>query len=336
MALRDDRAAPGARGREDSALFRGPLGTHVARAAATPSRRLDRGPFPYRAAMDSDPAAPVAALSPVAAAYLGLLRRCLTRDLIEEPYAPAVARGRGLKPTALRSIQWLLGRKGLAVVRHDEVSAEDRVEGRGWPATAETMMGLRRMEFLERCLVDVVTSGVPGDFFEAGCWRGGGVVFMLGVLKALGDGSRRVWAADSFQGYPAPTTESHAVDRHLFDRRDYFAVRREDVEATVRRYDLADPRLVFLEGWFGESIPRAPIEALSFLRIDVDGYEGVRDALTLLYPKLSPGGYVLIEDVRQPGAKRAMDELLAATGEAASVRPVPQKHPCAVYWRKRG
>lgn len=273
-------------------------------------------------------------LSPAGAAYLELLRRCVTRDLIEEPYSAPRPPASGIKRFLFGAAGRALASRGLAIVRHDETSAEDRAEGRGWPAQAETMMGLIRMELLQKCLVDVVSRGVEGDFFEAGCWRGGGVIFMLGVLKALGDSSRRVWAADSFRGYPEPTANSFEVDRHLFQRGDYFSVSRALLEANVRKYGLWDERLRILEGWFSESIPRAPIEKLSFLRIDVDGYEGVRDALTLLYPKLSTSGYVLIEDVRQPGAKRAMEELFASLGRREEVREVEQKYPCAVYWQK--
>jgi O-methyltransferase len=275
-----------------------------------------------------------AELSPAEDAYLELLRRCLTRDVIEEPFAPANVRPASVKGFLLNSAQKALAKKGLTIVRHDETTEEDRIEGRGWPASAETMMGLRRLEFFQSCLVDIIKNNVPGDLFEAGCWRGGGVIFMLGALRALGDTSRRVWAADSFSGYPAPTAQSHEVDHHLYRRSDYFSVTREQFEANVRRYGLFGPRLQILQGWFGESIPAAPIENLSLIRIDVDGYEGVRDTLKLLYPRLSHSGYVLIDDIRQPGAKRAVDEFVAESSVSEEILQIPQADPRAVYWRK--
>jgi hypothetical protein len=275
-----------------------------------------------------------ATLSPAEDAYLELLRRCLTRDVIQEPFAPASARPASVKGFLLESAQKAIARKGLTIVRHDETTEEDRVEGRGWPASAETMMGLRRLEFFQSCLVDIIKNGLPGDLFEAGCWRGGAVIFMLGVLRALGDTSRRVWAADSFRGYPAPTGQSFDVDHHLFRRSDYFSISRAEFEKNVRRYGLLGPRLHVLEGWFSESIPAAPIEKVSLIRIDVDGYEGVRDTLKLLYPKLSLSGYVLIDDIRQPGAKRAVDEFFAESGLSEEILQVPQADPRAVYWRK--
>lgn len=282
----------------------------------------------------ADNSATLPKLSPAEDAYLELLRRCLTRDVIQEPFSPVRAPPAAVKRFLFRAVQEVLARKQLTIVRHDETTDEDRVEGRGWPASAETMMGLSRLEFLQSCLVDIVKNDIGGDFFEAGCWRGGAVIFMLGALKALGDTSRRVWAADSFSGYPAPTAQSHEVDHHLFRRSDYFSVSRADFEENIRRYGLLGPNLKVLEGWFSDSIPPAPIEKVSLIRIDVDGYEGVRDALKLLYPKLSISGYVVIDDIRQPGAKRAVDELFASLPVPEELLPVPQKDQRAVYWRK--
>ncbi|MBK8256290.1 MAG: class I SAM-dependent methyltransferase [Polyangiaceae bacterium] len=271
--------------------------------------------------------------TPLALAYLQLLRGCLTRDLIREPYIEVTPTVGIVKPALYKALQALLAQKGFSIVRRDEVTDEDREEGRGWPAHAETMMGLRRMEFLQDRLVEMVSTGVEGDFFEAGCWRGGGVIFMLAVLQAMGDTHRTVWAADSFAGYPPPTQNSHDVDRHLYERSSYFRVDRSVLESNVRRYGLYNDQLRILEGWFGESIPKAEIHRVSLLRIDVDGYEGVRDALQLVYPKLSVGGYVLIEDLRQPGAKRAVEELFNKVPKE-EVLPIAQRTPCAVYWKK--
>src|SRR5439155_943401 len=79
-----------------------------------------------------------------------------------------------------------------------------RAGGRDWPERAETMIGLRRLDNLERCIRTVVDERVPGDLLEAGVWRGGAVIFMRAMLEVLGDEDRIVWAADSFKGLPKP------------------------------------------------------------------------------------------------------------------------------------
>ncbi len=45
----------------------------------------------------------------------------------------------------------------------------------------------------------------------------------------------------------------------------------------------------FLPGFFADTLPRAPIESLAFLRLDGDYYRSTWDALAALYPLLSPG-----------------------------------------------
>ena len=69
------------------------------------------------------------------------------------------------------------------------------------------MIGIRRLNNLEKCLVDVLNEGVPGDIIETGVWRGGACVFARAVLKAYGCTERKVWLADSFKGLPAPNPE---------------------------------------------------------------------------------------------------------------------------------
>jgi O-methyltransferase len=84
------------------------------------------------------------------------------------------------------------------------------------------MIGLRRLDNLEATIVDVVRRGIPGDLVETGVWRGGAVIFMRGVLRALGDSSRRVWACDSFAGLPRPDVGRYPKDagdpHHTFSR----------------------------------------------------------------------------------------------------------------------
>ena len=62
------------------------------------------------------------------------------------------------------------------------------------------------------------------------------------------------------------------------------------------RYGLLDDRVRFLEGWFKDTLPTAPIERLSLMRLDGDMYESTMQAIEALYPKLSPGGFCIVDD----------------------------------------
>lgn len=275
-------------------------------------------------------------VSPAARLYLDLLKKCLTRLIFDDDDFEFVPRSGSLKGRAARSALKLLASRDLRVVRRGQAGLEDKLEGMGRPAKAETMMGWRRLDFLDRVVCRIVSEGIQGDFFEGGSWRGGSAIFMLGALRALGETGRRVWAADSFEGYPPPTEASSDIDRLLWSRRDYFAVSRAEFERNVRRYGLEGDALRVLEGFFDRSLPGAPIERLALIRIDIDGYEGVRAVLDVLYPKLSPGGFVVVDELEVPGARRAIDEHFAKSGLKEEILPVPQERPKAAYWRKSG
>jgi len=64
------------------------------------------------------------------------------------------------------------------------------------------MVGVARLNNIEMLVHNVIDRGIPGDFIETGVWRGGASMFARGVMRALGDGSRRVFVCDSFQGLP--------------------------------------------------------------------------------------------------------------------------------------
>jgi O-methyltransferase len=229
--------------------------------------------------------------------YLDLLKKCLTRYLFGESYVPAVPPRGTLKHTAFEPVRrWLAG-KDMEVIRHVPFDQRGRAEGRDWPARAESMAGLKRLDNLLFCVTDVLRRGVPGDLIETGAWRGGVTIFMRAILEAYADPDRRVWVADSFQGLPKPDPErwpAEAGDEHW--TMEQLAVPLEEVQANFARYGLLDERVRFLPGWFKDTLPSAPIERLAVLRLDGDMYGSTMEALEALYPKLSPGGYVIVDD----------------------------------------
>jgi O-methyltransferase len=190
---------------------------------------------------------------------------------------------------------------------------ELRRYGHDWPAEAETMTGLARLDNLEHCVRDVLERRVPGDLIETGVWRGGAAIFMRAILAAYGDRERVVWVADSFEGLPPPDAERYpadADDEHW--RQTELVVSRSEVEGNFARYGLLDEQVRFLPGWFRDTLPGAPIEQLAVLRVDGDMYESTIIALESLYPKLAPGGYVIVDDYGAvPGCRQAVEDFRA-------------------------
>lgn len=167
---------------------------------------------------------------------------------------------------------------------------------RNFCETAHSMIGARRIDNIDYCLERIRKESVPGDLIETGVCRGGAVVYMRGYLQAFEMSDRKVWCADSFEGLPKP---SHVADlRYDFSAEKYpvLAVSQVFVEEIFRRYGLLDTSVRFLKGWFRDTLPTAPIDQLALLRLDGDLYESTMDALTALYDKVSPGGFVIVDD----------------------------------------
>jgi len=177
------------------------------------------------------------------------------------------------------------------------ISRIDREEGKDCPVLAESMIGLKRMDNIEKCIFDIIENKVEGDLIETGVWRGGAVIFMKGILEVLDIKDRKVWVADSFEGLPKPKKEEYYWDK---DDKHYkikeLQVDLDIVKENFKKYELLDGNVIFLKGWFKDTLPKAKIEKLSLLRLDGDMYESTMDALKYLYPKLSKGGYIIIDD----------------------------------------
>jgi O-methyltransferase len=246
--------------------------------------------------------------------YLHLMKQCLTRMLWRERYRPMTSVS-GWRRLALKPLQLLLSQVQLEVVKIEPDRTAARQEGRDWPIEAETMVGLKRLDNLQHCVTSVIRDGVPGDLIETGVWRGGSSIFMRAVLKAYGDCSRKVWLADSFRGLPQPDSGQYPVDHGdtLWTYTE-LAISLEEVKANFSRYGLLDEQVEFLPGWFRDTLPAAPINRLAVLRLDGDLYESTMDALSALYHKVSPGGFIIVDDYGLPTCRAAIEDFRRTRG----------------------
>jgi O-methyltransferase len=206
-----------------------------------------------------------------------------------------------------------------------------RFMGRDWPSVALSMIGAVRMRNLRQACETVVLDGVEGDFIETGVWRGGACILMRGILEAYGDDVRRVFVADSFAGLPPPDSASFpADDGSEFHTYAELQASRADVEDNFRRFGLLDERVVFLEGWFKDTLPDAPIDQLAVLRLDGDMYQSTIEALNALYHKVSYGGFVIIDDWFLPPCAKAVNDFRERYGIASPILPIDG---WGTYWR---
>jgi O-methyltransferase len=202
--------------------------------------------------------------------------------------------------------------------------------GGDWPSLAQTMIGTLRMRNLRQLCEAAIFNDIPGDFIETGVWRGGACIYMRAILDAYDDTHRRVFVADSFKGLPSPSTELYAADAgDVFHQFEQLAISRHEVEENFRKYGLLDERVVFLEGWFKDTLPTAPVDTISVLRLDGDMYESTIQALDALYHKVSVGGAVIVDDYFLKPCAQAVDEFRTRHGITSPLVPIDGH---AIWW----
>lgn len=275
------------------------------------------------------------ALSDDSKLYVDLLKVALTGALFEDgdTVLGKNVRGVGLLHKVANGVARAASAANLEIAIKRPYTPELREVGRDWPARAESMIGLRRMENIQTCVEEVLKDGVPGDLIETGVWRGGAVIFMRGLLRAYNDQERCVWVADSFEGLPPPDGARFPADtggrHHLFTP---LQINVEQVRNNFRRYNLLDDRVRFLVGWFRDTLPNAPIDRLALLRLDGDMYESTWDALSALYAKLSVGGFCIVDDYGNiPACRRAVEDFREANRITEAIIDIDG---FGVYWRK--
>ena len=260
------------------------------------------------------------------------MKKALTRTLTAKGTERHTIRPEGPKSWLIHRFNTAVSRYGLEAVRLKKTDVEDYLESTHESGNraedAETMLGLRQLDQMQRCVVDILNRNVPGDLLEAGVWRGGMTIFMKSILKAYQVTDREVWVVDSFEGLPE-------IDRRLETfawEKGNMAVSLDQVKANFTRYGLLDDRVRFLKGFFSATLPAAPIGQLAILRVDADLYQSTMDVLTNLYSRLSVGGYAIFDDYQNlPDCRRAIEEFRHANNIAEEVIKIDQR---AVYWQR--
>ena len=194
-----------------------------------------------------------------------------------------------------------------------------------------TMISAERLLANMDAVEYLVRRGVPGALVECGVWRGGSVAAMIRVLQRLGVDDRDVYLFDTFSGMtepeevdtspvepPATVTWRNTPDgttpwRWAFDPAIYD-------EEMVRDFVLSTgypaERVHLVRGPVEETLPAHAPEQLALMRLDTDWYRSTLHELEHLYPRLSPGGVLIVDDVGHwDGARKAVDEYFSTTAE---------------------
>jgi hypothetical protein len=204
--------------------------------------------------------------------------------------------------------------------------------GRDWPSVAHTMVGVVRLTNLKQLTQRTIDERILGDYIETGVWRGGCCILMRAVLEANQIRDRKVYVADSFAGLPPPKPDQYPVDAgdttHTYRQ---LAIPIEQVRSNFATYGLLDDQVVFVPGFFQETLPSLEAGPFALIRLDGDMYESTIVALNSLYPKLSPGGFVIIDDYNLHGCKAAVDDFRRDHGITSAINYIDG---AGIWWRK--
>ena len=202
---------------------------------------------------------------------------------------------------------------------------DERIVRRALPYT---MTGVPRLQSLVDAVRYCVARDIPGAFAECGVWRGGSVLAMVLTLQELGRTDRDIHLFDTFEGMTAPTehdvsahdppaleTWTAAQEREERPWSELFApetFNEDAVRATILSSGYPPERLHVVRGRVEDTIPAQAPDGIALLRLDTDWYESTRHELEHLYPRLSDGGVLIVDDYGHwEGARRAVDEFFA-------------------------
>jgi O-methyltransferase len=192
-----------------------------------------------------------------------------------------------------------------------------------------TMTSPRRIAALCDSVEYTVRANVPGAIVECGVWKGGSMMAAALTLLGLDAADRDLYLFDTFAGMPPPTDEDkfsaydgYSPGKHWRRRQRaeghnrWHHVPMEEVRAAVLSTGYPAERVHLVEGRVEDTLPDAAPDEIAVLRLDTDWYASTKHEMEHLYPRLSPGGVLILDDYgHYEGARRAVDEYFGTRGE---------------------
>lgn len=179
-----------------------------------------------------------------------------------------------------------------------------------------TMTSRERLFELMNATRYVTRHGIPGAFVECGVWKGGSVLTILRTLAAERVTDRDVFLYDTFEGMTRPGEHDGAEELQIYEKTrtadggaDFCRSGTEEVRANIGKAGYPADRIRFVKGKVEDTIPGAMPERIALLRLDTDWYESTKHELVHMYPRLAPGGVLIIDDYGTwQGSRKATDE----------------------------
>jgi len=199
-----------------------------------------------------------------------------------------------------------------------------------------TMLPILVLEHVEYCVKECIKNNIEGDFVETGAWRGGACILAREIFKES-NVNKKVYVYDSFEGLPKPNGEKYPIDANdIHWSIPELSVSLEQVQENFKLFRGLDDEVIFVKGWFKDTMPINKIDKICILRLDGDMYESTIQVLEALYDKLSPGGFCIIDDWGpMHGAKQATYDFREKHNITSPLIDIPNPVCPAVYWIKQ-
>jgi O-methyltransferase len=188
-----------------------------------------------------------------------------------------------------------------------------------------TMTTPERIHAVIEAVKYVTRRRIPGTIVECGVWRGGSMMAAARTLQILGATDRDLYLFDTFEGMSAPTNidvdfrgrraSQSLASTSRSDQDSYWCYASlEDVKHSVATVGYPEERIHYVQGKVEDTVPTQAPPEIALLRLDTDWYESTKHELNHLYPRLSSGGVLIVDDYGHwKGSRQATDEFIAAT-----------------------
>jgi hypothetical protein len=185
-----------------------------------------------------------------------------------------------------------------------------------------TMTTPERLYALIKAVKYIVKNDIPGDIVECGVWKGGSMMAVAKTLLDLGHLDRQLYLFDTFEGMTRPqdvdvsytgskTSEKFEKRKITNNSSHWCFASLDEVKRAMYETGYDRAKISFVKGKVERTIPNNAPQTISLLRLDTDWYESTRHELLHLYPRLSHGGVIIIDDYGHfLGARKAVDEYI--------------------------
>ena len=159
-----------------------------------------------------------------------------------------------------------------------------------------TLTSVEKQYALYNAVTYLTQAKVPGDIAECGVWRGGSSMICALTLKKDGDTSRRIHMFDTYEGMPDSTEKDVFLDGKSTIPKGALCAGLDIVQENMGRTGYPQDKVVFIKGMVEDTLPKAAPEKLALLRLDTDFHDSTYHAMVHLYPRLVPGGVLVLDD----------------------------------------